>query len=124
MRLNEAYEKFGAKMDFYCIYVREAHPSDGWEMFENIDTGISEKAPTNMEQRADVAKVCSLNVAMGFPMLLGDFENEVELAYAALPVRIFVIDRDGVITYRTGMGPRGMDVDEAMAAIEDQYKAS
>ena len=124
MRLNEAYEKFGDQINFYCIYVREAHPSDGWEMFENIDAGISQKTPTNVEERADVAEVCSLNVPMSFPMLLGDFENQVELAYAALPVRIFVIDRDGVIAYRTGMGPRGMDVDEAMAAIGEQYKAS
>ena len=49
MRLNEAYEKFGDQIDFYCIYVREAHPSDGWEMFENIDAGISQKTPTNVE---------------------------------------------------------------------------
>ena len=124
MRLNEAYDKFSDKIDFYCIYVREAHPSDGWEMFENIDAGIVEKAPTNQEERADVAETCSLKVPMDFPMLLGDFDNQVELAYAALPVRIFVIDKDGVISYRTGMGPRGMDVDEALAAIEDQYNLS
>ncbi len=117
MRLNEAFETHKDAVDFFCIYIEEAHPSDGWAVFENIDAGIEYRQPATIEERADIAEICALKLDIKMPMLLGDIGNRVDADYAALPVRIFVIGADGIIRYRTGMGPRDLDMDAAMAAI-------
>ena len=120
MRLNEAYEKFNDKMDFYAVYIAEAHPTDGWVSLKNEDEGIRYKQPKTTEERAEIAEICVLDIKLKMPALLTDISDTVSDDYAALPLRIFVIDRDGVVAYRTERGPRDMDMDAAMKAIEEQ----
>lgn len=119
MRLRDAFEKHGDKIHFLTIYIEEAHPSDGWALPVNRDSGIGYAQPTTTEERAAVAEVCAVRLDMKMPMLLGGIDNRVDMDYAAHPVRLFVIDEDGVVFHRSGMGPRDLDVDGAIAAIEE-----
>ncbi len=119
MRLRDAFEKHGDKIHFLTIYIEEAHPSDGWALPVNRGAGIDYTQPTTTEERAAVAEVCAVRLDMKMPMLLGGIDNRVDMDYAAHPVRIFVIDKDGVVFHRSGMGPRDLDVDGAIAAIEE-----
>jgi hypothetical protein len=50
-------------------------------------------------------------LGFGIPMRLDAMRNQVVTAYAALPERLYVIDRDGVIHHRSRPGPWGFDVD-------------
>ena len=118
MRLNEAYETYKDRMNFFCIYINEAHPDDGWQIKVNLDADIIHNQPTTIEERADIAEVCQLDLRLNMLVLLGDIENETDLSYAARPVRLFVLDEDGVIVHRSGVGPRDLDVEGALAAIE------
>ncbi len=118
MRLNEAYETYKDRMHFFCIYINEAHPDDGWQIKVNLDADIIHNQPTTIEERSDIAEVCQLDLRLNMPVLLGDIENETDLSYAARPVRLFVLDEDGVIVHRSGVGPRDLDVEGALAAIE------
>ena len=118
MRLNEAYETYKDRMHFFRIYINEAHPDDGWQIKVNLDADIIHNQPTTIEERADIAEVCQLDLRLNMPVLLGDIENETDLSYAARPVRLFVLDEDGVIVHRSGVGPRDLDVEGALAAIE------
>ena len=118
MRLNEAYETYKDRMNFFCIYINEAHPDDGWQIKVNLDADIIHTQPSTIEERADIAEVCQLDLRLNMPVLLGDIENETDLSYAARPVRLFVLDEDGVIVHRSGVGPRDLDVEGALAAIE------
>lgn len=118
MRLNEAYETYKDRMNFFCIYINEAHPDDGWQIKVNLDADIIHNQPTTIEERADIAEVCQLDLRLNMPVLLGDIENETDLSYAARPVRLFVLDEDGVIVHRSGVGPRDLDVEGTLAAIE------
>ena len=118
MRLNEAYETHKDRMNFFCIYINEAHPDDGWQIKVNLDADIIHNQPSTIEERADIAEVCQLDLRLNMPVLLGDIENETDLSYAARPVRLFVLDEDGVIVHRSGVGPRDLDVEGALAAIE------
>ncbi len=118
MRLNEAYETYKDRMHFFCIYINEAHPDDGWQIKVNLDADIIHNQPITIEERADIAEVCQLDLRLNMPVLLGDIENETDLSYAARPVRLFVLDEDGVIVHRSGVGPRDLDVEGALAAIE------
>ncbi len=118
MRLNEAYDKYKDWMHFYCLYIHEAHPEDGWQIKVNLDEKIVYDQPKTMEERADVAEACQLDLRIRMPVLLGDMENKTAIAYAAHPVRLFVIDGNGILVHRSGMGPRDLDVEGALAAIE------
>ena len=84
----------------------------------NIDQKVLFAQPTTAEERAEVAEACVLSLDLAVPTLLDDMTNQVDTAYAALPERLYVINREGVITYRSEMGPWGFDVDAFVAAIE------
>ncbi len=118
MRLRDAFENHGDKVHFFTIYIGEAHPIDGWALPVNRQAGIEYAQPTTTEARAAVAEVCAVRLDMKMPMLLDDIENRVDMDYAAHPVRIFVIDENGIVYHRSGMGPRDLDVDGAIAAVE------
>lgn len=118
MRLKDAFEIHGDKIHFFTIYITEAHPSDGWALPVNREVGIECAQPTTTKARASVAEVCAVRLDMKMPMLLDDIENRVAIDYAAHPVRIFVIDENGIVFHRSGMGPRDLDVDGAIKAVE------
>ncbi len=43
--------------------------------------------------------------------------NSTDLAYSALPDRLYLIGKNGKIVYRSGPGPMGFKPDELEAAI-------
>ena len=119
MRLRDAFEKHGDEVHFLTIYIEEAHPTDGWDLPMNDEAGIAYAQPTTTDERAAIAEVCAVRLDMKMPMLLGGIDNRVDRDYAARPIRIFVIDEDGNVFHRSGMGPRDLDVDGAIAAVEE-----
>ena len=52
------------------------------------------------------------------PMLLDNMSNEVDRLYAALPDRLYLLDENGVVTFRTVVGSPGFDVEAWHAAIK------
>jgi hypothetical protein len=52
-------------------------------------------------------------------MLLDTIDNAVEDQYVSAPIRLFVIDSDGKLTFNGDQGPRGFDLDKWDAAIRD-----
>ena len=53
------------------------------------------------------------------PAVIDKFDNAVEIAYGGFPDRIYVVDSDGIVRYKTKQGPFGWDVPEAGAALDD-----
>ncbi len=45
------------------------------------------------------------------PFLVDEIDNAVSKAYAAAPVRTYLIGKDGRIVYMEGRGPRGFKPD-------------
>ena len=120
MRLDEIAEEFSEQIDFYCVYIQEAHPDDGWQVQHNLDVGIVHLAPETMDQRAALAEVCVLRLNFKMPMLLDTMSDEVDRAYNALPERLYVIDRDGRIAFKTVAGSRGFDPEAWARALRVQ----
>ena len=69
--------------------------------------------PTNADERRNGGRL--LNLKFEMPMLLDNMENEVDLKYAALPERLYLVDAP---VRRVSMGPWGFDTEEWRAAIE------
>lgn len=120
--MNEIYETHKDALDFYLVYIREAHPTDGWQVFSNIDDDVLFAEPTDAEERAELAGICMLSLGFTIPTLLDNMQNEVDDKYAALPERLYVLDKGGRICYRSVMGPAGFDVDGWLAAIQEQAR--
>lgn len=104
-------------MHFFCVYIKEAHPEDGWQVPMNVDDDVLFKQPTTMDERTQVAHACVLRLQLDMPTLLDRMDDAVDAAYAALPDRLYVIDANGVVSYRSGPGPFGFDSDEWERAI-------
>ncbi len=118
--MNEIYERYRDRVDFYLVYIQEAHPTDGWLTLSNVEQQVLYEQPKTADERAALAGVCMLNLGFGMPMLLDNMDDEVDCRYAALPERLYVLDEDGVIVYRGVMGSRGFDVESWREAVEKQ----
>ncbi len=78
--------------------------------------------PTSLAARNQVAKTCSSELSLSLPMVVDDMQDRVNLLYHAWPERMYVIDRQGLIAYKGGIGPMGFDVKEAVDALKEQIK--
>jgi hypothetical protein len=72
-----------------------------------------------MEESAGIAQTCMLRPELSMPTLLDDMDNSTDLAYAALPERLYVIDTDGTVVYQSAPGPIGFDVSAWEQVVSD-----
>ena len=100
------------------VYITEAHPSDVWQMQSNIRDKVVFASPRNEDERASVAGTCVRKLGIEVPALLDEFGNSTESAYTAWPDRLYLIDRNGRVAYKSKPGPFGFKSDELRAAIQ------
>ena len=84
---------------------------------DNRREGIALADPTSFEERADAAGVCSLRLRTRIPILLDDISDDVASAYGGWPDRLYLIDRQGRVTFQGGEGPFGFEPKELASAI-------
>lgn len=118
MRLNEIHDLHQDHVEFFLIYIREAHPSDGWQTPQNLYDDIIYATPSNEDERAAIASTCQVNQDIRLPMLLDGIDNQIESHYISAPIRLFVIDRQGRVTFNGAPGPQGFDPELWLEAIE------
>jgi hypothetical protein len=89
-----------------AVYLREAHPVDGWSMGKDkVAKGIFQ--PKTAAERAQVAKTCCAALKMTMPMVIDEMDDRVGHAYSGMPDRLYVIDTEGRVAYQAGRGPSG-----------------
>ncbi len=120
MRLNELYAAYKNDVHFYLVYIREAHPSDGWQVPNNLIEDIIVPEHTSDDARTHVASACQIALDIHMPMLVDSLDNSVEEKYIGLPMRLFLIDGDGRIAYAGDKGPFGWDDAGFEEAIKEQ----
>ncbi len=117
MRLNQIHQAHQDRVAFLLIYIREAHPADGWQTPQNLHDEVIFTAPATDDHRAKIAGACQVALDIRLPMVLDGIDNAIEEAYVAKPIRLFVIDRDGIVAYTGAPGPAGFDPDGWERAI-------
>ena len=105
--MEKLYKAYKRKAHWFLVYIREAHPSDGWQVDANVKAGIEIEEPKTMEERMEVARTCYSTLGLSFPAVVDGMDNKVEEAYAGWPDRLYVIDKEGNIAYKGERGPRG-----------------
>ena len=101
------------------MYIREAHPTDAWQLAVNEREGVLFASPRDFDEKASVARTCVRNLAIEIPALVDDHAGTTEVAYAAWPDRLYVVDREGRVAYKARPGPFGFRPDEVEKALID-----
>jgi len=105
-------------VSFLAVYILEAHPSDVWQMQSNLKDNVVFASPKSEEERAFVAGACVRKLGIKFPAVLDGFDNTTEKAYTGWPDRLYLIDRDGRVVYKSPPGPFGFKPDDLKAALK------
>ena len=104
-------------MAFLAVYIVEAHPSDVWQMESNIKDNVVFASPKSEDERALVAGACVRKLGIKFPAVLDQFENTTEKAYTGWPDRIYLIDANGRVAYKSKPGPFGFKPEGLRGAL-------
>ncbi len=130
MRLKELQQKYRDEVEFLVVYVKEAHPTDGWWLgrsrtqrvlheVSGNPARLDVKEPVSLSQRRKVAASCYDDLFDGVvPLYVDNMDNRVASLYTARPTRIYLIGTDGRIVYNPGIGPFGFSPDHLEPAIE------
>jgi Iodothyronine deiodinase len=119
VRLNELYAKYKDQVQFYIVYIREAHPHGGWQVPNNLIEDIIFKEPETDDERTEVASACQISLDLHMPMLVDGIDNNVDEKYVGLPMRLFLVDAEGKIAYAGDKGPFGWNDETFEAAIKE-----
>ena len=111
------FRQYRDRAALYVVYIQEAHASDLWPDEQNVRDRIVVRSPFTAAERYQVADSCVRNLGLELPALVDGAGNEVEAAYTGWPDRIYVIDRDGRVAYKSGAGPYGFHPAEAEAVL-------
>lgn len=116
--LNKLYDDYGSRVEFYAVYILEAHPSDVWQMQSNVHDKVVFASPKSFGERQEVAGMCVRKLGIKFPALIDNFSNSTEEQYTGWPDRIYLIDKNGRVAYKSRPGPFGFHPDELKAALQ------
>jgi Iodothyronine deiodinase len=122
--LDELYEHYGDRVAFFVVYIREAHPEDGWVLTSNRADDIAVTDPTSDMERSEVAASCGLRLSISMPMLLDTVDDEVARQYGGWPDRLYLVGRGGRIAFQGGEGPFGFKPEELREALEAELAGS
>ena len=101
----QIYNDYKDHADFLTVYVREAHPTDEWQMKSNVKDDVCYAQPKTLEQRVAIAQDFTKRYKFPLPFGIDEMANAADNAYAAWPERLYIIDETGHVAYRGGMGP-------------------
>jgi iodothyronine deiodinase-like protein len=116
--LSRLFHAYGDRVAFFIVYIREAHPEDGWVLTDNREAGVRIADPTSSGERREVAQTCSTIFSLEIPVLVDGVDDEVARLYGGWPERLYLIGTDGTIAYQGEEGPFGFHPEELEAAIE------
>ena len=118
--IEALYERFADEVAFVVVYIREAHPEDGWVVIDNREDDIRVFDPTTDAERRRVVESCAPRLSVRMPVVIDGIEDGIAAAYGAWPDRLYLVGRDGRIAFQGGTGPFGFLPEELEAAIEEE----
>ena len=116
--LNALYKDYRDLAAFYIVYIQEAHPIDAWQVEDNLEDDVLVASTTTTDERVTAASMCVRNLGIELPALIDGQDNAVEQAYTGWPDRLYVVDRDGRIAYKSAPGPFGFKPAEVQKTLE------
>ena len=129
MSLHNLYQKYYGQVQFVKVYIREAHPVDGWWFGKGVMSTMLTLArskasrdlydPKTIQERRSAADDCQQSLGYGIKTYVDEMDDAVNKAYAAWPTRLYLINKEGIIVYAGGLGPFGFKPGALGQAIQD-----
>ena len=116
--LNQLYEQYRDRVAFYIVYIEEAHPIDAWQLDDNLEDDVLVATTKTADERYKVAGLCVTKLNIELPAVIDGPDNQVERAYTGWPDRLYVIDRDGRVAYKSAAGPFGFKPAQVQATLK------
>jgi peroxiredoxin len=117
-KMNELYDAWKDRAQFYFVYIEEAHATDGWPEEANKKDGILYANHRSLAERVKAGEACQSGLKIPFPMLADELDNKVGRAYQAWPIRAYIVNKDGRIAWKSETGPFGFYADKVKPALE------
>ncbi len=111
------FQQYKQDAAFLFVYIREAHPADGWQMDSNLTNHSVFNQPKEFGERRSVAQSCCSRLSLSIPCVVDTIDDRVDKLYASWPERIYVLDAHSKIAYAGKQGPWGFNVQEAKRAL-------
>lgn len=105
-------KRYEGRAKIFLVYVREAHPQDGWWMNSNRKIGIDPKQPQSDAERREIAQTCQRHLDLDVPFLVDNTDDKVGAQYSGMPNRLYLIDRQGKVAFKNARGPFGFKLRE------------
>ena len=125
--MERLYSQYKDRMEFFVVYVQEAHPTDGWQVDSNVQEEVYYRQHQSYDEREEVAQSCTIGLHISIPTVVEEMGNAIDEAYGAAPERLYLIGKDGRVVYHGGTGPHLFDLeelDEAIQKMEASVKVS
>ena len=119
--LNKLYREYRDRAEFFVVYIQEAHPIDAWQLDVNLKDDVLVATTKTAEERDDVAGMCLTKLGIELPAVVDEPDNRVERAYTGWPDRLYVIDRQGRVAYKSAAGPFGFKPAEVEASLKGLF---
>ena len=116
--MKELHSTYGENVEFLVVYITEAHALDGASPKGGEDGSPIVEEPTTLAERRDVAQRCDIALGLApMTVLLDNMKNTAGTAYSGHPDRLYLVGKDGRISYAGDRGPRGFKPDQLEDAI-------
>jgi peroxiredoxin len=125
--VSKLYADYKEGAAFYFVYIEEAHAHDVWPLVSNAKANIVFGTARDAGERIGVADLCAKELKVEFPILVDDMQNGAADLYTAWPTRMYVVDANGTIAYKSRPGPFGFEaapLGEALARLVPATKPS
>ena len=113
------WDRWQDHVTFVVVYIREAHPEEGWVVSMNRDEDILVNDPASNDDRVEVAQTCALRLKIRMPVVVDDIDDQIASAYGALPDRLYLIGADGKVAFQGEPGPFGFKPEALEDAIRE-----
>jgi len=131
--LGDLFRAYDQEVQFLNVYIREAHPIDGWSFGKGLVSRMMKRYapglitdlrdPQSVEERRGVAGACEITLLPNITTVVDEMDDRVNKSYAAKPTRLYLIGKNGRVVYAGGLGPFGFKPAELKDAIA-RYLAS
>ena len=116
--LNDLYKKYKDRAEFYIVYIQEAHPVDAWQMDANVKDGALLATTKTLDDRTKAADTCVIKLGLDLPALVDKPDDAVERAYTGWPDRLYVVDTNGKIAFKSAPGPFGFKPEDVESTLK------
>lgn len=87
-------------------------------MQSNVKDKVLFASPKSLAERESVAGSCVRKLGIKFPAVVDGIDNATEQSYTGWPDRLYLVDRDGNIVFKSTAGPFGFHPEKLEAALK------